>query len=81
MSCRVLGRGVEDAFLADLAARAIARGAEIMTGRYVATAKNAQVTTFYADRGFRSTDDNGTCWELDLSGQRPAVPAWITIEG
>jgi FkbH-like protein len=81
MSCRVLGRGVEDAFLADLAARAISRGAEILTGRYAATAKNAQVATFYGDRGFRSTDDNGTCWELDLRGQRPAVPAWITIEG
>lgn len=81
MSCRVLGRGVEDAFVADLAARSIARGAEILSGRYAATARNAQVATFYRDRGFRPTDDNGTCWELDLRGQRPAVPAWITIEG
>lgn len=81
MSCRVLGRGVEDAFLARLASAAAARGARTLTGTYVATAKNGQVATFFADRGFRPTDDNGTRWELDLTGPLPISPPWIRIEG
>jgi FkbH-like protein len=81
MSCRVLGRGVEDAFLAHVASSAAAQGAGILKGTFVATPRNAQVESFYRDRGFRQTDDNGTTWELDLTGPRPAVPPWIAIEG
>ena len=81
MSCRVLGRGAEDAFLARVAAAAAERGAETLAGTFLATAKNAQVASFYRDRGFHPTDDNGTGWELELTGPRPAAPPWIAIEG
>jgi FkbH-like protein len=81
MSCRVLGRGVEDAFIAHVAATAAERGAGAISGTYRATAKNAQVASFYRKHGFVATADDGASWELDLSGPLPAQPTWITIGG
>jgi FkbH-like protein len=81
MSCRVLGRGAEDAFLAHVAASAAAKGARVLTGSFVPTSKNAQVASFYPDRGFRPTDDNATSWELELTGPGPVPPSWIAMEG
>ena len=53
MSCRVLGRGVEQATLALLAEQARAFGATALVGEYVPTAKNAMVAGHYARLGFR----------------------------
>jgi predicted enzyme involved in methoxymalonyl-ACP biosynthesis len=53
MSCRVLRRGVEDAIVQVIADDAVAAGARVLRGRYLPTAKNAQVSTFYSERGFR----------------------------
>jgi FkbH-like protein len=53
MSCRVLRRGVEDAVVQVIADDAVAAGARTLRGRYLPTAKNSQVSTFYSDRGFR----------------------------
>jgi predicted enzyme involved in methoxymalonyl-ACP biosynthesis len=85
MSCRVLGRGVEDAFLAHIAGTAADRGAVRLRGRYVPTARNSQVSTFYPDRGFQAvradeaTDGAAQTWELDLNGRQLAGPEWIKI--
>lgn len=53
LSCRVLGRGVERAFLAAALQRAAARDCRLALGEYYATGKNAQVETFYGDSGFQ----------------------------
>jgi len=52
LSCRVLGRGVEDAFLIQVLKLAKKRGCKIAIGEYYATRKNAQVEHFYDERGF-----------------------------
>jgi FkbH-like protein len=52
MSCRVLGRGIETAFIATLAAELAKRGAGSLLGRYVATAKNPLVAELYPNHGF-----------------------------
>ena len=52
MSCRVLGRGIETAFLATLAAEASKHGADTLVGRYVPTQKNPLVAELYPDHGF-----------------------------
>jgi FkbH-like protein len=57
MSCRVLGRGIETAFIARLAEDVVAAGGERITARYVPTAKNVIVADLYARHGFR---DEGT---------------------
>jgi FkbH-like protein len=52
MSCRVLSRGIETAFLATLAAEAGGRGAKAFNGRYIPTQKNVLVQDLYPQHGF-----------------------------
>ncbi len=52
MSCRVMGRQVEDAFLSYLAELARERGAQRLRGEYSPTAKNKPVQQFYPQHGF-----------------------------
>lgn len=61
MSCRVLGRGVEEAIFAALADFARDRAATRLRGEYVATPKNAMVADLYASHGFR--ENGGGAWE------------------
>lgn len=78
MSCRVLGRRVEEASLAHLAAAAKAEGATQLIGRYIPSAKNAMVKDHYSKLGFTlvSTEDDGaTTWALDLTTyEAPELP-------
>jgi FkbH-like protein len=59
MSCRVFGRKVEDAILADIAARARALGARRLIGEYAPTAKNALVRDLYPRLGFEEIARRG----------------------
>src|SRR4030095_4139215 len=52
LSCRVLGRGVEDAFLVQCMKRARLKGCTIAIGEYLPTTKNDQVRDFYPQRAF-----------------------------
>lgn len=77
MSCRVLGRRVEEAFLAEIAAEAAKKGAKILQGRYIPTAKNAMVADHYKKLGFTPVSENGgeTVWSLALDGYKsPDLP-------
>ena len=74
MSCRVLGRQVEQATLQVLAAQAKAHGVSRLIGAYKPSAKNAMVKEHYATLGFRldHTDPDGTTnWSLDLTDRTP----------
>jgi FkbH-like protein len=71
LSCRVLGRRIEKAFLHVLAERARERGMRRMLGRYVPTAKNAQVATFYAQHGFEPAGDGLFSFDLAQSVEAP----------
>jgi len=78
MSCRVLGRGVELASLAVLAAAARNRGYTRLIGHYMPTAKNGMVREHYPNLGFaaQSVDDGGvTSWVLELAAELPAADA------
>ncbi|MBN1636164.1 MAG: HAD family hydrolase [Deltaproteobacteria bacterium] len=57
LSCRVLGRGVEDAFIIQALKLAKKRGCESVIGEYYATRKNAQVESFYSKYGFQELSD------------------------
>jgi FkbH-like protein len=69
MSCRVLGRRVEEATLDILAGMARARGCSRLSGEYRPTAKNAMVSSLYADLGFTRDRDEAAvkCFSFDLS--------------
>jgi len=58
MSCRVLGRGVEDALLAACLQASARRGAREVIGEFIPTAKNARVADFYPSRGFAADAGN-----------------------
>jgi len=53
LSCRVLGRGVEDVFLSNVLKRARDRRCNLAVGQYIKTRKNGQVEYFYEKQGFQ----------------------------
>lgn len=79
MSCRALGRGLEDAFLHTVVANARKRGTSQVLGVFRPTSKNAQCINFYERNGFRKRDETaaGTIWELPTDHPAPSFPAWI----
>lgn len=81
MSCRVLGRRVEEAVLAHLVRAASAEGASILTGRFIPSAKNKMVSDHYDRLGFDRVDesiDGEVVYELDLrSYVAPKLPLYV----
>jgi FkbH-like protein len=79
LSCRVLGRGVEDAFLAQCMKWAKRKGCTSAVGEYRPTAKNGQVKDFYSKQGFKwvATVDGTYRFELDLHAFRGKEPRFF----
>jgi FkbH-like protein len=79
MSCRVIGRTLETALLAHLAADARERGAKVLQGWFLPTKKNAPAGEFYAGHGFEvaETTTEGVLWRLDLREKEIRTPDWI----
>jgi FkbH-like protein len=70
MSCRVLGRRVEEAVLQEILREARRRGVRRLTGRYIPTARNSLVEDHYAKLGFEAVerqDDGTTVWRLEVA--------------
>ena len=69
MSCRVLGRRVEEAILQYLVAQARLRGITEIIGRYIPTAKNELVRDHFKRLGFIQTgsQDGEMIWRLAVS--------------
>ncbi len=70
MSCRVLSRGIETAFLATTASDAAARGGKTFVGRYIRTQKNLMVAELYPRHGF--TETSAGEFRAELSEITPA---------
>jgi FkbH-like protein len=73
MSCRVLGRRVEEAILQYLVQRARAAGMTEMIGRYIPTARNGLVRDHFGRLGFTRIDaqpGGETTWRLVVSSYR-----------
>ena len=74
MSCRVLGRGMEEETLNLIAAEATRLGAVTLLGDYLPTAKNGMVRDHYERLGFSLVGEapgGGTSWKLDLVSFQP----------
>lgn len=70
MSCRVLGRRVEEAVLAHLVQAARAEGASELVGRYIPSAKNKMVARHYDKLGFERVEeaaDGAVTYKLNLA--------------
>lgn len=69
MSCRVLGRRVEEAVLANLVAAAKCEGAVEIIGRYIPTEKNRMVADHYRKLGFELIEETAggeSFWSLGV---------------
>lgn len=78
MSCRVLGRCVEEAVLQDIIDNARKAGASRLIGTYIPTERNVIVREHYKKLGFTQTASNDggeETWELDITkSERGPVP-------
>lgn len=69
MSCRVLGRRVENEVFEQVVAQARQSGASYLTGRHIPSNKNGMVTDHYRSLGFsliETHEDGSTTWQLAL---------------
>jgi FkbH-like protein len=83
MSCRVLGRQVEEACLNVMVDAARKLGATRICGEYLPTAKNQMVRELFARLGFtlrKTYGDGGTDWSLSLPGyEKQPVIMQVTL--
>lgn len=82
MSCRVLGRGVEKAFLQVVIDDATRHGAASLRGEFVRSAKNAQTGEFFTSCGFEvieQSSDHGL-WQMPLPTDGQLTPLSICVE-
>lgn len=79
MSCRVIGRAIDTAFLACLLRTLAKRGIARVTGRYLPTQKNGLVRDFYRENGFSfmGDDDSASSWAFDLNAQLPPESQFV----
>lgn len=76
MSCRVLGRRVEEAVLQELVAAARQQGIERLVGGYRPSGRNQLVEEHYRKLGFELLDrhpDGSTEWTLNVDDAEPAA--------
>jgi len=81
MSCRVLGRRVEEAVLQEIVRRARAAGARRLQGCYLPTDRNMMVRDLLPRLGFAASDQQGeaSSFVLELEGFEP-VELPLTVE-
>lgn len=83
MSCRVLGRGVEQAVLNEILMRAQMSGIETIRGVFIPTERNEMVRDHYAKLGFEQIDtaaDGSTRWKLPTDAQPVKLPIAVERE-
>jgi FkbH-like protein len=77
ISCRVLGRRVEDAMLAAALAFAADRHCEFALGEYIPTAKNGQVSGIFEKYGFEKYGEQ--TFRCRIANHQVAAPTWMRV--
>jgi len=82
LSCRVLGKDAEVAFLSVILHFMKDRGIREATGVYIPSEKNIQTASFYNNCGFTLRENNpkSSVWIKDLSGPLIEVPDWFAVK-
>lgn len=82
MSCRVLGRTVEQTFLGWIAEQACVGGASRLVGEFVPTAKNKPFVGFYESCGFVAAEAMGEVqrWTRSLDAADTTPPDWMEVK-
>jgi FkbH-like protein len=82
MSCRVLGRSVEKAFLGVICEQACKTGAKVVRGEFIRSSKNSQTENFFELCGFAAGErtKDFTRWHLSLPSPDGLIPKWIALQ-
>jgi FkbH-like protein len=83
MSCRILGRGVEQAMLSAAIAYAWEHGCSAVTGDFIPTAKNRQVRDVYARYGFdpiETGSDGSVLFGFARNAAPVVVPDYLDVK-
>lgn len=83
MSCRVLGRRVEESVLCEILSQARAHGVTRLVGEFIPTDRNMMVQKHYQKLGFdlAAQDTNGaTLWEISTDVDKSAPPMRVRHE-
>lgn len=82
LSCRIIGRRVEEAILAYILTGAKKENAATLVGAFIQTKKNAPAKAFYEKNGFKLVEDkeDGQVWEFPVD-QEYRYPDFVTIMG
>ena len=80
MSCRVIGREVEAAFLGALLSKLVERGVKTVTASYVPTEKNVIVVDFYAEQGLSKSATKGDKTTYEWREGNSAIPGSSYVE-
>ncbi len=75
LSCRVLGRGIEDVFLGEILRLEGEHGVEKITAEFVPTQKNVPAKDFYSKNGFSEISPNK--FSLELRSRKVKPPSTI----
>jgi len=82
VSCRALGRGLEDALWAAMVGRASQQSVRRLEAEYISTAKNGIVADLYDRLGLRRIQPDGGSTRYVLEQIIPVTfPSWIALEG
>lgn len=84
LSCRILGKGIEKAFLGFIINKVKEQGFEIVESLYIPTLKNLQVRNFYDSLGFERLERDGieesTKYRIDIRRIEFLIETYYTIE-
>ena len=75
LSCRIIGRGIEEAMLSQIIEKAKSLGVKRIKGEFISTSKNKPAENFYNNCGFKKIDDY---WIFDM-GQKIETPDHIKL--
>lgn len=82
MSCRVIGRQVETAFLGALLAHLVESGISLVRASYIPTVKNVIVADFYREQGFSEVEKIGeeTVWQWRAETDAVPVSSFVSTK-
>ena len=84
LSCRILGKGIEFAFLNTILSILRAKGVSRVSSMFIPTAKNSQVADFYDKCGFTLLyhgENEEKAYSLDLASADLSIKSYYTIIG
>lgn len=79
MSCRAIGRGLEEILFNECIKQGKVKGVNVVHGLFLKTGKNMQVKSFYEDHGFsiKKRDNTQKLYYCDINKINISLPAHI----